>query len=503
MQRPLLPFKEKTYDLAVIGGGINGAAIAHLAALRGLSVALAEKSDFAAGTSSKSSKLMHGGIRYLENLEISLVREALKERSFHLKACPHLVRPLPFIIPVYREDRRPLWMMRAGTWLYDFIAGSASIRRRKSLTGEEALELEPGLRKEGLKGAVLYHDAQMDDARLCLENILSARALGADVANYTRVTGLLKKAGKVTGIEVAAEGKSPEAVKIRARRVVSCAGPWTDELLKMDDPAARPLLRATKGIHLVTSKRLSTHALLIPSSRDRRIFFVLPWKGGSMIGTTDTDFAGNPDEVRADEKDVDYLLEETSRVFPSARLSRRDAEITFAGLRPLLRHSGQTSRLSREHEILETRSGLWVVAGGKYTTYRVIAEDSLSRIGAGPALGSITSFYGSGPRPEAGKEASSLGTSAETLGLLWDLYGTRYKDVLSLAARDKTLAAKICPSLPYIKAQLVYSEKVEMARNADDIIFRRLSLGFSPRELRLCERDMRRQIAQLCFQAEA
>jgi len=495
VKRDFKRLSSQQFDLAVIGGGINGAAVAHLAALNGLKVALVEKNDFASGTSSKSSKLMHGGIRYLENMEFSLVREALKERTFHLQTLPHLVKPMPFIIPVYKEDARPLWMMKVGTLLYDIVAGKAKIEKHQSLSAEKVIAMEPRLRREGLKGGVLYYDAQMDDARVCLENILSAADLGAEAVNYARVTGFVRKGRRVTGLKVENTLAREENIEIKAKKIVCATGPWTDEILSLDADGAAPRLRPTKGVHFVTSKRLSTNALLIPSKRDRRIFFVLPWKNGSMIGTTDTDYSGRPDDVVVQEDDIQYLLEETSRVFPSAHLTKKDVKVSFAGLRPLMRNEGHASKVSREHDIFETDSGIHVIAGGKYTTYRVIAEECMRKVFPTKKLDRIEKFYGTGEPPaDFKKESASYGIEASTLECLWNLYGTRYRDVLAVADNQEVLRQKICPGLPYIKAQLEYSKDVEMALTAEDILYRRLSLGYSPVELKKGGPELKKQI---------
>lgn len=479
MRRDLDKLKRQTFDLLVIGGGINGAAIAHLAALRGLKTALLEKNDFASGTSSKSSKLMHGGIRYLENFQFALVREALRERHFHVKSLPNLVQPLPFIIPVYKGDRRPLWMMRAGVFLYDLLAGSKNIGRHRSLTAAQVLAMEPSLNPEGLQGGVLYYDALMDDVRVCLENVLSAAERGAVCANYLEVTGFIKENGRAAGVtarDLMSEGSSG-VLQIHARRVVVCAGAWTNELLKQDDSRAAERVRPTKGAHLVIDKKISERALLIPARRDKRIFFVIPWKTGTMIGTTDTDFTGTPDHVKAEAEDLDYLIQEAARVFPGLNFSSRDIRISFAGLRPLLRHEGTASGISREHEIFESGSGVSYIAGGKYTTYRAIAEDFVGKLISGP---SIEKFYGSTIKDKAEALAARSGVPVATAEYLLNLYGSRAADVLSLVSKNSSLGQPISPGYPAILAQLHYSRDVEMALTAEDVFARRLVLAYAP-----------------------
>jgi len=500
LQRDLPRYQKNNYDLLVIGGGINGASIAHLAALRRMKVALLEKNDFAAGTSSKSSKLMHGGIRYLERFEFGLVRESLRERYFHVQAAPHLVRPLAFIIPVYEGDRRPLWMMRLGVFLYDLLAGSQKIGQHRFLSRDDLLKHEPNLKSEGLTGGVLYYDAQMDDARVCLENVLAADAHGAHVANYVEVTAFIKENGRVTGVR-ARDRLAPEKpeFEIRARNFFCAAGPWTNALLKLDEPHAPEKVRPTKGVHIVTPKKICKHAFLIPAERDNRIFFVLPWKNNSMIGTTDTDYSGSPDQVAPEEADIAYLIEETRRVFPGLELHREDFKVSFAGLRPLLKREGSASNVSREHAVFTTASGLFFVAGGKFTSYRSIAEDCVDRIRPNSMV-KIEALYGSGRIDEEGlpRTAREHGVSLELIQGLVEKYGARYTDLLKLGKENPALFEAVSPGLPLIKAELVYAVRTEMARSVDDLLYRRLSLGYSPAELEPHREDLLKAIHEVC-----
>ncbi len=477
MIRDILRFKKNHYDLLVIGGGINGAAIAHLAAKRYKTVALLEQGDFGSGTSSKSTKLIHGGIRYLENFELDLVYESLRERFLQLQVAPHLVKPLGFVIPVYKGSGRPLWMMRFGVFLYDLLAGPYKVQPHKSLTAEEVLELEPGIKKAGLQGGVIYYDAQMDDARLCLENVMMAGEYGAHVANYAKVVSFLKENGRVVGVR-AHDLLGIHEFEVRAKKVVCAAGPWTNELLRLDAPRAQEKVRTTKGIHIVYKGQISNHALLLGSQSDGRIFFVIPWMGNSLIGTTDTDYTGSPDNVKVEKEDMDYLIHESKRVFPGLEFDREKIVTTFAGLRPLIRKKGSPHKVSRKHLFYQTPSGLISVVGGKYTTYRKVAEDCIHKIW-GPLEGQSFKVYGSGMIQEtAGTVAGRYGLEKDVVQSLMDLYGSRYGDVLKLIEKDPSLKEKISDHPSVIKAQLVYSVQTEMARTVEDVTERRLSLVF-------------------------
>ena len=500
MQRDISKFTYGTYDILIVGGGINGAAIAHMAALNGLKAALLEKNDFASGTSGRSTKLIHGGLRYLETFDLDLVREALRERFFLLRDAPHLVKPLSFIVPVYRGDRKPLWMMRLGVWLYDQLAGKYKIGRRRFVPRDELLGSMSGLKEEGLLGGVSYYDAQMDDARLVLENVLSARAHGAHVANYAEVRSFLKKDGKAAGV-LAFDRVGEREFEISARKVVCAVGPWTNVLMHEEEGNVPPLVRTTKGIHVVCEGQLSYRALIIPTSRDKRVFFVIPWMGNSLIGTTDTDYTADPDAAAAGQDDIDYLFRELRRVFSEGTFQEEKIVTIFAGLRPLVHKRGEPAQISRDHVIKEAYSGVIYVIGGKYTTYRKIAEDCLKRIVRSRPLADTRAgfpVYGSGEITEGAQVvAERNGLDIDIVKYLMDFYGTRYIDVLQLIQNDPALKEPLCACSPAIRAQVVYAIETEMAVRNEDIIRRRLSLVYRPCRSGQCMKEIQKMITAI------
>lgn len=496
--RDIRKFTRGRYDVLVIGGGINGAGIAHMAALNGLKTALLEKNDFASGTSSKSTKLIHGGLRYLENLEFGLVRESLKERFIQLKSAPHLVRPLKFVIPVYKSDKRPFWAVRCGLRLYDRLSGKYVIEKHRALSIEEVCRLVPGIRRDGLLGGIAYSDAQMNDARLCLENVLSAVEKGADAANYAQARALIRTNGRVAGVR-AYDCLNQETFDVRAKKVVCALGPWTNVFAQNEDSRSPPPVRTTKGIHIVYRGRLARHAVLIPARRDRRVLFIIPWMGNSLIGTTDTDFTGHPDHVTAAPEDIDYLVGEVGRVLPHADLSRDNIIMTFAGLRALVRERGSPERVSRRHVIRESRSGLIYVLGGKYTTYRKIAEDVVRRLIRKPPADTREGLpvYGSGAIDEdPAAVARKYSLEPHVVRSLMDFYGTRFRDVLAFTDQDPGLREPVCACSPVIRAQILYAIRAEMARTEEDIVMRRLVLGYNGCPSGKCREAVRRILSE-------
>src|SRR5216117_3860637 len=485
-------------DVLVIGGGITGAGIARDAALRGFRTALVDKGDFGGGTSSHSSRLIHGGIRYLEQLDFGLVFEASHERHVLLRIAPHLVRPLPFLFPVYRGARVPGWKLVAGMWLYDLLAAFRNVRLHRWLGRKAVLRLEPGLRERALRGAALYYDAQTDDARLVIATVRSAAQAGALVANYAAATSLVKPDGRARGATVR-DVFSGHPYTVRALVVVNAAGPWVDELRRLDEPATEPLLRLTKGAHVaVPQRRLGhTHAVTLTSPIDGRVMFVLPWGGAdpdlSYIGTTDTDEDASPDDVNATARDVIYLLRSANAFFPQARLSPHDVVATWAGLRPVLRpdRAVAPSEASREHHIVESAHGLLTIAGGKLTTYRVMARDVVDRVAARLHELDGRPVAGRAPTdrlPLPGGEAAELevlveaararGASEATARHLIASYGSEAAAVLNLVDRDRRLGDPMVRERPEIWAEVVYAVEREMAVRVQDVLIRRLHLFY-------------------------
>lgn len=492
-------------DVLVIGGGITGAGIARDAALRGFRTALVDKGDFGSGTSSHSSRLVHGGIRYLEQFDFRLVREASRERRVLLTIAPHLVRPLAFLLPVYRGARVPAWKVRAGMWLYDLLATFHNVRMHRWLGPKATRRVEPSLRERDLQGAALYYDAQTDDARLVLATMRSAARAGALVANYTEITALLKPDGRVRGATLRDE-LNGQVSTVRALLVANAAGPWVDDVRRLDDPRAEPLLRLTKGVHVVVPRtRLDhTHAVTLTSPIDGRVMFVLPWHEESYIGTTDTDALGSPDDQRATAEDVVYLLRSANAFFPLARLGPQDVVATWAGLRPLLRPAQDIapSEASREHRIVESASGLLSIAGGKLTTYRVMACDMVDRVAA-----SLHALDGRPRRPPPptdrmplpGGETADLevlveaavarGASQTVARHLVYRYGSETAAVLNQVERDRGLGVPIVTGQPDIWAEVAHAVEREMAVRLEDVLVRRLHLFYATRDQAVAPSD--------------
>jgi glycerol-3-phosphate dehydrogenase len=363
------------FDLFIIGGGITGAGVARDAALRGLKVALVEMQDFAAGTSSRSSKLIHGGIRYLENFEFKLVFEALSERNKLFEIAPHLAHPLRFMIPIYKSSRYGLGMMRLGMWAYDALSLFQAPELHETLSAEETCQRQPALQKDELLGSVVYSDAYMDDDRLVFETLRSANEAGAVCINYVKADQVIRDSnGKITSI-ICQDLIGKKNFKISARHYVSTVGPWTDQLGVKVRQTWKNILRPTKGVHLTFRKGRVPLSSAVVMGTEKRIVFGIPRHDMVIIGTTDTDFQGDPAQVKTDKADIEYLLQVTHQYFPGSKITEKDIIASYAGVRPLVADgSDSEGKTSREHTIFTENEEITYVAGGKYTTYRLMSE---------------------------------------------------------------------------------------------------------------------------------
>ena len=470
----------ETFDILVIGGGITGVAVARDAALRGFRTALVEKHDFASGTSSRSARMIHGGLRYLENYQFGLVLECCNERRLLRKIAPRLVRPLPFLYPVYADQKNPPWKLRMGLTMYDSLGLFQNVQRHRWLKPGEAREREPILGRQGLLGAARFYDARADDARLTMLIARAAHIEGAVVANYAEAAGLRIAEGKVRGalIRDRLTGKEIEA---QARVVINAAGVWVDNVRQQDQHYKGAMTRPTKGIHLVFSRnRLPTyHCVAFDSPRDGRHAFLIPWGQHTIVGTTDTDYAGSLDEPAADHEDVAYMMEAIAHNFPGASVGEEDIISTYAGLRPLLYAEGGTYALSREHQIAESPSGLITVAGGKFTTHRVMAQQIVDL-----AAQKLTTEFGvaavcscSTRKPIPGAEIVERATAwiedESAQSHLTDTYGADAAYIAAYAEENPALGARIVPESPYLMAEALYAVQHEMAVTLSDVLVRR------------------------------
>jgi len=480
----------ETFDIIVIGGGIIGAGIARDATLRGFRTLLVDKEDFAYGTTSRSSRLIHGGLRYLKQLDLGLVRQDLREREILLQIAPHLVHPLAFVIPI--SSTRPLQRaaLPFGLMLYDLLFYRKSLPSHRRLSRSETLKLEPGLEQRGLVGSYLYYDCQSPFVeRLCLENVLSASEHGATILNHAKVVGLLRDSNGMSGVEVQ-DVMSGETYDVKASIVINATGHWVDSLREMLGKSASTMIRRTKGIHLLTAQ-ISRNAIVLFALADNRLFFVIPWQGYSLIGTTDTDYSGDLDSVEAEREDVTYLLTEVRRIFPS--IDSQEIFYASAGLRALARsNSKRPSDVSRSHRLVDHERedgthGFISVLGGKITAYRAVAEQVVDLVCK--KLGSqATCTTDQVPLPGAQnvtkqmieKAANERGITVETVTHLTTLYGSRFTEVLDLLNQNPSGAQRICPHSPAILAQVQHAVENEGALTAEDFLLRRSALGLGP-----------------------
>ncbi|ERN40695.1 glycerol-3-phosphate dehydrogenase [Rubidibacter lacunae KORDI 51-2] len=502
--RSFQKIRNTAYDAIVIGGGVNGAATARDAALRGLKTIVVEKADFAGGTSSWSTRLVHGGLRYLEYFEFSLVRESLHERELLLRCAPHLVKPLMLTVPIYGDRSRPYWKIWAGMILYDFFSFDKSMLPHRMLPKQKFRQHLRSLDPDGLKGGAQYYDAQVVYAeRLCLENIIAAREAGATVLNYVEVIALERNGDRITRLhcrdvftgEVVVITGSQDAV------VINTAGPWVDEICRRGvqaggecvELAREQLIGGTKGSHIIVDAfpGAPDMALYVEAKSDKRPFFIVPWLGSYLIGTTDIRFNGNLEQIKAGDEEIDYLLRETNLTIPSARLTRDDVKFTYSGVRPLPNTEGKPGGITRRHLLhdhgKEGTVNLISLVGGKLTTFRHVGEQLTDAIFLKmgrpiPPCPTLHQPFPGAILPNDPRIADAIVQYGDrlkrtTVDRLFDLYGARALQVLALVDDAPELGECIVPEMPDIKAQVVYAVRAEFAQTAADIARRRTPIA--------------------------
>lgn len=489
--------QEKQFDILVIGGGITGAGIARDAALRGFKTALIEKADFCSGTSSKSSKLVHGGFRYLNNFEYGLVHEALVERKTLIDIAPHIVHPIQCLLPLYAYNSMPPWMMHIGLFLYDFLSFSKRIGSHKMLSVKDIQEIEPSLRRDDLKKIAVYYDCQADDFRLVMSNVQSAALYGGVVANYVKASDPLLENGQIVGIK-AQDEISGESFPIRSHTIANATGPWCDYLRQelLNDSQQR--VRTTKGIHLVIHRDdlPIRHTIVGRAVQDGRYIFAVPWHQFVFLGTTDTDYDGDPDRIPTVRNDVDYLLEAFNHYFPDVNLNDDKIVSTFAGLRPLTYEEGKTaSSVTREYQIFEQPQNFFNIIGGKLTTYRTMAKAMIDRMAKRlekthhispvspkcrtdqlPLYGGDISNYGVFLEEWKAQLVEQHDLEDEIAEHLIESYGSELPQVLRYIAKTSSGKERFLPGLPYVWGELDYALEHEMTLALDDFLIRRTHL---------------------------
>ena len=462
----------REFDVVVIGGGINGAGIAREAQLAGYRTLLVERHDFASGTTSRSTRLIHGGLRYLEHGELGLVYESLAEREALVRDVAHLVRPLRLLVPVYAGDARPPWKVRAGLALYDALSFRKSLPRHRAVPLAALDAYEPGIARDGLRAAFVFSDAQVEfPERLTVDAVRDFTDAGGVALNHTEAARIISPGGILRGLDL--RTCAGEGAEVRARVAVNAAGPWVDAVLRGSDAERHdPLIGGTKGSHLVANwPQGPEHAVFASAKSDGRPFFILPWYRYTLIGTTDLRYDGDPSAARATAAEVRYLLDEANRLFPAAPLRREDVLYTYCGVRPLpWTPSGAEASITRRHIVVDQRQrggpdGLLTVVGGKLTTYRSLARVALKAIAkhAPPSQPARPQ-----PAPHAPDGAGPLA-----------LYGARAGEVRALADADASLSQPICEHNPGLLAQVAYAVEREGARTLADVLLRRLPCGWS------------------------
>lgn len=480
----------KTFDILIIGGGASGLGAAVDAASRGHSVLLVEQADFAKGTSSRSTKLVHGGVRYLKQGNISLVLEALRERGLMVRNAPHLVHSLPFVIPNYHWWEGPFYGI--GMKVYDGLAGRLGLEPSRYLNREDVIELLPNIEQQDLTGGIIYHDGQFDDSRLAINLAQTAAENGAVLLNYTRCCGLTKEGPHITGARLRDEEGGIE-FEVQARVVINATGVFADSVRQMDDPAVKPMLSPSQGIHFVLPREFlpGETAIMIPKTDDGRVLFAVPWHGRVVVGTTDTPVEKASLEPRALGEEIDFIFTQISR-YLTRDPERKDVLSVFAGLRPLIKaEAGSTAALSRDHLISISDSGLITLAGGKWTTYRKMAEDVIDHaemIGALDQRRCTTHELAIHGAENGDADASPL-----------KFYGSDAVGIRALIHAEPTLGNTLHPALELVEAEVLWHVRHEMARTVEDVLSRRTrallldakaSIKAAPRVAQLVAREL-------------
>ena len=495
---PDAPGKSDDFDMIVIGGGITGCGIARDAAVRGLRVVLLEMNDFASGTSSRSSRLVHGGVRYLEHGYLRLVFEASAERRRLLRLAPHLVRPLKFTWPVYKGARVPLWKLIAGLTLYDLLALFRNVGRHRLLSAGWMQRDQPAILATGLVGGATYYDAATDDTRLTLAVAMDARDRGAVVRNHTRVESFIVEYGLARGVE-ARDTLTGETMRFRAPMIVNATGPWSDSVRALEGVHGRSSVQGSKGVHIaIPRSRIGNRgAFTLLSPKDGRVMFVLPGEGQTIIGTTDTFTSSSPDSIRASEGDIAYLLDAANHFFPAARLVREDVISAWAGIRPLAAtDTNDPGSASREHTIAVTPAGVVTITGGKLTTFRIMAKQTVDRalraanLPPRPSGTADLPIGWNAPRPRRDVAALGLGISAalrekpgdDRIPRMVIRYGAKWQQALATIDRSDADAERIHPEHSYRFGDLRFACEHESARTLGDLLIRRTHLAFERRD---------------------
>ncbi len=466
----LLKDTQQVWDFAIVGGGSTGLGVALDAVSRGYKVLLVEQADFAKGTSSRTTKLVHGGVRYLAQGDVMLVLEALKERGRLLQNAPHLTKNQSFVIPIYTWFDRLQYTI--GLTLYDLLAGKLSLGRSTFVGRKKAIQLLPNIKTDGLKGGVIYQDGQFDDARLALNVAQTCAEKGACMLNYARMTKLLKdEKGHINGMEVE-EVESGMTYPVKARAVINAAGIFADDLLQMDQSGNRKMIRPSQGVHLVLDQSFlgSDQAIMIPKTSDGRVLFCVPWHGKVIVGTTDTPLDHAELEPTALEQEIEFILE-TAQAYLTKRPTRADVLSVYAGLRPLAAPQGEgksSKEISRSHKVLTSPSGLVTVVGGKWTTFRKMGEDTVDAVIKKLGLPQAASqsiglpIYGYQPSPDLNNPLY--------------YYGSDEAAIRNMARENPALAERLHPDYDYIKAQVIWAVRKEMARTVEDVLARRMRM---------------------------